>query len=434
VSVWSESFRRGRRIASLLCLLIVAGLLVACAEDSGTEDDRQFANDPVVTQEAQTAAPAPTHPVAQVASTPLASPESMLHARGAPETIYATIDGDLVAVDTLLPGTSTTIATLDDINALDFSPSPSGDRVAVLHVSDGYPEVVVYAADGSEVTRWGDLGIAVADGATPEVQSPANAGSINWSTGGNRILVSLGGSSMVSILVGGGASEIAVPDKIGSIVDAAWSPRGDSIAVLARGEDDHGIIWTFYPAIDGDSTKQVVPPNADAAGLGSVVSFAWLPNGSGIAYLIAEEARTDPGGRVYIVDLLSDARTLIAAPGRGGPAAVIVDFAISPDGKSIAYTISVPADGQWTFDSMWVRSLKTANVDSVPVFDIDRAVDLWWADAGIVWQQQVDEEIDVVSKSETGEPVNLVSFSPVDMATPMATPAIGTPESATPVS
>jgi hypothetical protein len=216
--------------------------------------------------------------------------------------------------------------------------------------------------------------------------------------------------------------------------DAIWSPRGDQIALLGTNATGSGVIWLFDPNVDGESLRQVVPPNADAANLGSVTGFSWLPNGLGLAYILAPgQGDENPGGQMYTLDLETGARQVVATPGRGGPAAQIVTFTVSPDGKSIAYTIASPVDGGWQFHSMWVRSLKQHVVHEVPVPDTERVNAIWWVASGLAWEQQTGEQADYVLITKTEDLYLLLSrgpdvpASPVSDGTPLATPELATP-------
>jgi dipeptidyl aminopeptidase/acylaminoacyl peptidase len=259
------------------------------------------------------------------------------------------------------------------------------------------------------------------------------------------------GDTLVSVDLNGDADVLMLPPNMPRIAHAEWSPAGDRIGVLARDEREGGSVLVFDPDDPGQPAEQLVPPTADTSGTGSVVQFAWLPNGSGLAYLMADEQRGPAhGGSIYIHDERTGQRRLVATPGRGGPAAQIVDFEVSPDGKAISYVIATPEGDAWQFNSLWIRSLKGSQALSVPVSDTRPVTDMWWVDSGLAWAQAGETvRIDIVDAA-TGtrtllDTAPLASATPVTGATPEAsplttsaglgaTPGAATPAVATPVS
>jgi hypothetical protein len=194
------------------------------------------------------------------------------------------------------------------------------------------------------------------------------------------------------------------------------------------------------PFVDGLSARQVTPPDADAFDLGSVTEFAWLPDGSGFVYILSADAGVaSGGGQLFAFDLTTNQRDLVATPGRGGPSAKIVDFAVSPDGQVVAYSISIPNGEQWQFHSLWVRALESSDTYRVPLAQTDRINEIWWTGSGLAWQQQSGDELDIVLQSQS---MNLEFLrehgvepiaTPGPGATPAASPITATPQAATPI-
>lgn len=442
------------RFWRLICIAIVAGLLVACADDSGDTEDRRFANQPF-TEAPVAATPSRPSPVTSPPTRPPeASPEALLDAPGAPGTVYALIDGSIQVIDATGTGPGARIEAPSSRRFVAIAPSPAGDRVAALTMPAGQnlpeaAEVAVYDFEGQVLNQWPQLTSAGQEGATPVADTPAGQspdGSISWAPEGDRLLVALGGTTLVTIDIDGEASVLPLTSPIQRIVHAGWSPRGDQIAFLARNLEGSGVVWVFDPYVDGISLRQVAPPNADAANLGSVTAFAWMPDGSGLIYILSEEAGANAvGGQVYTINLKLGVRLLVATPGRGGPAAEIVDFAVSPDGKAVAYTIAIPSGDAWQFHSLWVRSITMTGLYNVPAGTPERIDRLWWADPGIVWRQQSGDIVDIVAHSPsedlvilytlmpgaTGTPGATPNATPI-LATPVATPVAGTPIAGTP--
>ncbi len=429
-----------RRILGLISLVIVAGLIVACADDSGTDDDRRFANEPATQVATEATATELTQPDPEPTNPPLASPESLLHARGAPTVIYALVDGEIEIVDTTRPGEHTVIPAEPGRQFAGIASSPNGDRVAALTIpgegsSDG-ADVVMFDQTGRELRRWstiGDPGIQAATPVSGELYGETIPGTISWAAEGNSLLLVLDGRQLISVDINGDAAMLRVPERIHDITYAAWSPRGDKIALLANGSQGNDVIWVIDPSVDGESAIQVVPPNADASNPGRVTRFSWLPDGSGFAYILEHDTGSTPtSGQLYTLNLNTGIKLLVATPGRGGPAASIVDFVVAPDGKSIAYTIAIPIDDQWMFDSLWIRSFKSTNLYNVPVGTPDGVDQVWWTDSGIAWEQQTGALREIVLKPFEGDPQLLRTIEPGGPATPEATPIVGTPDVAPP--
>lgn len=429
----------------MIGIIVVAGLLVGCADDTATTDDRRFANQqstetvPVATAAAQP----PIRPSAT--ALPQASPESLLTVEGAPEAIYTLVNGSIVTVDTSGRTSPRQIPPPDAQRFVAIAPSPVENHVAAILVpgdSISADQVVVelYDSQGQVLTRWSDLPSPTGQQATPDSSSDNGSRpfSINWAPRGDRLLLSTGGQELMRLDLDGGTSLIAVPSPVRRVVHAAWSPDGEQIALLARNEEGSGAIWVFSPYVDGVSMRQVAPPNADAANLGSVTRFAWLPDGTSLAYILADEGVLNAqGGQLYTINLRAGIKLLLATPGRGGPAAEIVDFAVTPDGRAIAYAIAIPDGDQWQFHSLWVRSITSAGAYNVAVGNPERIDHVWWASSGLVWQQQTGSTTAVVSQAAGAEPEVLLTLEPAAAtpisATPiLATPAVATPAPATP--
>jgi dipeptidyl aminopeptidase/acylaminoacyl peptidase len=251
-------------------------------------------------------------------------------------------------------------------------------------------------------------------------------GSVSWSPGGDSLLVSLAGTSLHLVDLEGEIRPVEVPDNVATIVDAALSPGGNDIAVLDVDPVGNGRIMVIDPVADTPAARQIAPPTADTAGQGSVNSFAWMPDGSGLVYVLADE-RT--AGALYRTALAGGQRTLIASPGREGPAAQITSFTLSPQGDSVAYTIGAPEGDAITFSSLWVRSLKGDAVEQLPVAASSPISQMWWIDRGLAWQAGPE----FLTIAEPGGGTAVVSLmahatpgaSPV--ATPGSTPIVATP-------
>jgi hypothetical protein len=451
--------RAGRRTRAIVCLLFIAVLLSACAEAStGPEEDRRFANEETTAIPTDVPAQKPTEPVEAPTATSPGSGEALLSAENSSPNIVFAEGDELRIVSINEPMAASAIAPAEGERIVDFELSPNGTQVAVLVIggedSDPEPALLLFDEAGAEQARW-ELGEWVDSPAvaTPEGESSAEGvGSVSWQIGADQILVTLFGQSLLNVQPDGEVQEILVTSRAGTLLDAAWSPTGEQIALKTRNGSGTGTVWVFNPGIDGDSFKQVIPPAADASNLGSVTEVQWLPDGQGLAYILAQDAsESSPGGQLYSIDLASRERRVIATPGRGGPAAQITDFSVSPDGASVAYTIEEPGSNGWKFHSLWIRSIDSALYIDLPTASVDSVGHFWWVGDGFSWQYQAGDTHGVAfmrADSEAGllwapaspqagtpEPIAVTADGTpvVTAATPVAATPIASPDLATPV-
>lgn len=446
--------RSGRAKRLCLAMCLIGAVLSGCSSpdsEAETEEDRRFANDPTrPSQPTETVTPASTvEPASPVAD--LEPADKLFKARGAPSTVYATLKGEIVVLRVeaarasplrIPPPQGQVFARLTS--------SPSGDRVAALLVPAAEDAgagpvagtLAVYDASGAQVEIWNDvidLGRAratpVSGGNGTLEESPVQ---IEWASQGDQILISSGGGDLVTVPLDGAPTPIEIPAGIRVIEDAQWSPRGNQIAILAKGGDGPAGVQLFTPNADPPDLRQVIPPNEGTIGFPTIERFAWLPDGSGIAYIMADERTGSPvDGQLFVFDLASGRHRLIATPGQGGPSASIVDFVLSPDGKAVAYQIQTSDQGQWTLHSLWMRSLTDARAVRLPVADVIEVNAMWWTSQGLLWGQALQTEGSgatetFVLQAPSSEPVELASIevvaaidaSPVasPQATPVATP------------
>lgn len=410
-----------------LCLSILAVLLVAaCADDDG---DRQFATDPRTpkpTEPLAVASPAEMSPIET--DMPQASPETLVDRRGSPQTIYAEIDGVLWAFSTEGPRQVTS----DAIVA--FDASPSGHRVAtVTQQQDGVRtryDIVVLTPDGEVDQRFGEVLTIEAQEATPG--TTASSGEdvyLSWAPQGRHLLLAHPSGRLIDVSLDGEVREVETRDALDGLVQADWSPRGDTIGVVVRDQDGMGQLALIEPS-DEPAGVNVIAPVGDGSGVErSVATFAWKANGDGVIYLegVPAEAGLD-GGRIVSWDLSTNATRVVATGGQAGPTGSVLAFELAPDGKAIAYSVWLPSTDGWSFNGIYVRSLRHGEVYRVPVDPDVTVVDLWWYEKGLAWAV-VEGAPDEASTVEVrvidgrGERAELGAVALAPGATPMASPA-----------
>ncbi len=435
------------RLATVFSLLCAGSLLlVACGETATNEEDRRFANDPSQRNQTSESVRETPVPLATPTVRPLPSPETLLRARGAPGTVYAILNGAIQSVQPSDTGTtSATIRPPAGERFVAIDNSPSGDRVAAVSSSTGstaQPPVVnlhVFDSAGAELETWAQVIPPDPAPSTPASGSPVAADMdlmVDWGAQGDRIIVASPDGRMASVMLGGDATAIATPSGVTAMRDVEWSPRGDRIAVLGVGQDSVARIGLIDPAA---TTPRFLPvaPIDDGGEQQRIRSFSWLPDGSGFVYLSGTEDDADTvGGQLYSLDLETMEQRIVATAGRGGPAATIIDFSVSPDGKAVAYTIVLPDGGNLRFNSLWVRSLRDQRALEMPVGNVIEVNALWWVDEGLLWGQAVSTSDGVMESfihlSPGGDPTAVLTIAvgsqaAASVGTPSASPVPATP-------
>lgn len=423
----------------MVCIMVI--VLGGCG-GTDSEEDRQFANDP--TQQDRptddvvpSAVPEPASPVAE-----LPPADTLLKSRGAASIVYAIFKGSILVLRPDAPPTEPfQIVPPTGQSFLKVTSSPSGDRVAAMLIpidGAGAPEssaaLTIYDPEGATLQTWNDVVTFGSSGPTPAAGGNPDSASgvrMEWSPRGDQILITAGRNELVTVPLEGEPTPIPVPDGISLIEDAQWSPRGDRIALLAKGGDGPPGVQLFTPNADPSDLRQVIPPDQGTIPFPTIEQFAWLPDGSGIVYILADERTGSPGdGQLFVLDLATGRHRLVATPGQGGPSASIVSFALSPDGKAVAYVIATPDRGAWAFHSLWVRSLRDSRALRLPVADVLEVNAIWWTSRGLLWGQAVQTNGSgttetFVVQAPASDPMELASMEVVAAApaTPAASPA-----------
>jgi hypothetical protein len=448
-----------RPLSAVSLMLVILLVLAACGSEPEGEvpEDRQFANDPAPTRD-ETMVPTdvPTEaPASETQAPRSATPAALLRTRGAPSTLYTVSGEDLVALTITKNRADEQVIDLPaGAEVLGLDASPTGDRVGVLMRSpgSGTPVVQFFGANGSSIggpfapeasgtpAASPAASPVASPGATPEAAGEDHATSVSWVPQGNGVLV-VYDNRVVSVDIEDGPREVEMPRVEGTILSAAVSPKGDQ--VLAQVALDDGAETAFLVEQSTGDVYELWALRTDQ-GVG-ISELDWLPSGNGVIFV---EGEVIDGvvmrGELFRYLFQDEMPRLVATSGQGGPSATITNVAITPDGFSVAYDVSILDVDQWTAHSLWVRSLKE-DIPGIQV-PVDRGrpvTDLAWCREGLLWVQASrsgDEPMslnlvtpsgETTSLNDAGTPQASPVASPVTASTPAATP-ITTPQ-ATPV-
>jgi len=438
----TERRRIGHRRSWTLMLCTTALLLAACG-GTGNEEDRRFANDPTQASQPTEVAVPTSSPGAATPVAELPPVDMLFRSRGAASSVYAIFNGNILVLRLDAPQAGPLeIAPPSGQAFAKVTSSPSGDRVGAMLVpldSAGSPgtggTLAVYDSQGGVLETWNDIVSFDPSGSTPAVAEGSRSSEprirMDWSSQGDQILITSGLNELVTVPLGGEPIPIVVPSGISFIEDARWSPRGDQIALLAKGGDGPTGVQLFTPNADPADLRQVIPPNEGTIPFPTIEQFGWLPDGSGIVYILADDQSGTPGdGQLFVLDLATETHRLIATPGQGGPSASIVTFSVSPDGKAVAYEIAIPDRGQWTFHSLWMRSLQDSRSVRLPVSGVIEVNAIWWTAQGLLWGQAeftedsgITETFVLQAPSSGPEELASIEVVPEGSARPQASPA-----------
>lgn len=404
-----------------LSVLVLAG---CGSSSSDVPEDRQFASNARTASATEPTATAPASlPTATAGSgdaSPGNQPSNPFSTRGAPNDAFTWDGQSLTIVD--LSGTAPSLVRVSlalpaGVTVRDVASSPSGDRFAVL-TSDALQapaslQVTLYGRDGGRIA--GPLSLA-SSGATP-VASPepdaspaaspepaangdgtgarlvAAPSTLTWAPSGDVLVVNEGGSAIGLIAVDSDGlkegSSLAVPASAGTVAGAWMSPRGDSVLLILADASGSRAIATI--SLSGsDRQPQIAWPGTDERSRKSVREAEWLPDGTGILFTTDQGAATG-SGNLSVLSLTTLEPRVLATAGRAGPSARVGTFAVSPDGKSIAYTLETPDGDGWSFHSLWVRSIRDGS--SVEISSANGAVvsQPVWTRSGLLWEQSAPD-------------------------------------------
>lgn len=366
-----------------VCLSLV---LAACQGDSRSADS---------TATLDLAPQIPTASVSDETVTPVVAPVPTLapelEALLAPGPTIAPPDGVFVQVGDDIwyqPGAEPARRIVEGQNIGPWAPSVDGARIALVRYVESkgqaVEEIVVTNNDGS--------GGNVIYGPVPT--SGAGAGptirALDWSWDGQALSAILSDDTIATMRFAADdpfrskppLERIQIPANGAAPVDLKWAPNGAGIAYAL--ESDDGV--ALYVTPDGDAARAVVAPAGPAAR--AVRDFTWLPGRGRLAYIEAGEGSTSHlPGSIFTVTPDGQLLELLVSAGQFAPAATIVLLSAGPDGRDLAFTVDVPdAEGEWVFQSLWILSIDSGELQQVPIEAGYRVVDLTWTAGGLVWR------------------------------------------------
>jgi len=407
------AFRHGRGFAMLVVLVVGALVLTSCGGSGGgsggsVQEDRQFANNaPSARTHQPTDTPSPAATSGPtVTPVPAASPETLLRAKGAPEWIAAELKGTVFTIDPSAPAPAPSLLQVPaDQRVVNYAASPDGSTIAVLTAPKDSGEggsapfsLLLFDHEGKQIgesrTLFEAAGVATPASATPTTDVTPPVPTVSWAARADRVLVSSGDGQflIVPVSVEPQPQPLTIDGIKGHVRSAIWSPDGERILLLIERDRGLGSIAIATPA-DGTATAQTIWPRSDEAHRKSVDEVAWMPDGAGVMFSQSSiQGGVPVDAQLFAMSLDGTAPNLVATAGRGGPSARIADFALSPDGTSVAYTIVRPEGSDWAFHSLWIKSLEGPTVFAVPVGPVVAVSGLEWSSAGLIWRQETRDD------------------------------------------
>lgn len=430
----AEVGSRWRRSACrcALAVAILSMVLVGCADEG---DEREFAPNPRATGPVPIGSPGlpvvgpgTSSPTGAVAPVPTLTARDLLRPRGAPSRFYFLSGRSLHTFAGEEEGAVVLVPAAGDRSVVAYSPSPSGDRVAVLvdrgSGTGGEVDLLVLDGEGAERRRIEDVG-----GQLSGVVENASPRAIDWSPQGDRLLLVFGSGELASV----GAEGTDEPVLLGAVAGATpmaarWSPTGEAVAVLAgegvgSGEGD-------LVLLEVGATPSPAQPVVSLGSGRRVSAVSWAPDGR--ALLIVERPATGGpmvAGDLWQIGVDGGGRRVVASAGAAGPAARVETVRPSPTGAAVAYTIAVAEGMSSRFHSLRVKELESGRVEEVAVPGGEAVTDLFWTSRGLVFRtvpaaaygDGYDGGPFVLYRVDgEGGPRPIVSVSADDLGTPFA--------------
>jgi dipeptidyl aminopeptidase/acylaminoacyl peptidase len=244
--------------------------------------------------------------------------------------------------------------------------SPDGTRIA--YFADGEPK-------GTQLfVRWMD-----AEGATSQVtrvsETPAG---LSWSPDGRSLAFTM-------LVKSESPWRISMPS---APEGAKWTPAPRIVDRLHYRRDRSGYIeqgttQLFLVPAEGGTPRQLTSGDFGSSELGAGLSYDWTPDGRTIVFDGIRETDADYRYResyLYAVDVASGAiRQIVSKKGGwSGPA-------VSPDGRSVAFSGHEQGRESYRADEVWVVGIDGSGMRALTTFDRDPGALRWSPDGSGVY-------------------------------------------------
>lgn len=415
-----------RNVARLVAVVLVTLVLAGCADDA---EDRRFANEPIPTEDLVAQPTLPPSVIADrqptVAATPLTT-EQLLQSAGTATHLWWRSGDSLLAVD-IAGGEPVRVAELPTAGVLDWKTTPTGDRAAVLIATDGAILARVIGLDGATVL---EAKLASFASGTPV---PAGAGHyhVAWSAAGDRLLVSLATGGILDVAADGAVRTLLNPSQARSPRSVAWSPSGEAIAYVDAGDTGSGT-GLYVASVESLPVDPVMLIRPIPGSSRQIDDIAWTAGSSGIVYsLRAADANVSLGGDVFAISVTGGTPRLIGSAAATTQGGSVGAFAVSADGRAIAYAVEAPSDAGVEYLGLVVRQIDGEASAEVTGTAGAQITGVTWTAAGpawVAWPLGPDQEPITVARAGSDGAVSVIFqvAPPAPPATPVASP-VGSP-------
>ncbi|MDQ3549599.1 MAG: hypothetical protein M3439_12365 [Chloroflexota bacterium] len=334
----------------------------------------------IVTEETATSAftPEPTHSAALDA---LLAPGPTIPP---PDGLFFQLDDDIW----YLPGAEPARRVVEGQRLGPWAQTADGARIALVRYreenGEAVEEIVIVNNDGSS----GDpiYGPAPTAGAAgrPAIRALA------WSWDGQSLAAILTNETIATMRFAADdpfrtqppLESIDIPETGAAPNEIAWAPSGAGIAYTLAGVGGAALFVT--PS--SDTARAVIAPGDSPSR--AVRAFDWLP---GRGRLVFVEAAGGPAshlpGSIFTIAPDGTLLELLVSAGQFAPAATIATLSAGSDGRDLAFTVQVPdAQGQQVFQSLWILSIDSGELQQVPLETGYQVADVAWSASGLVWR------------------------------------------------
>jgi dipeptidyl aminopeptidase/acylaminoacyl peptidase len=335
----------------------------------------------------------PTEPTVDQTPTPEVTPvptrSAALDALLAPGPTAPAPDGTFFQRDDqiwYLPGNEPARLVVEGQRIGPWAQTVDGSRIALVRYREdagqGVEEIVLINNDGSS----GDP----VYGPAPTTGTVATIEGLDWSWDGQQLAAILSNGSIATMHFDPAdpfrtrppLEPIQVPQGDDTPTMLSWAPSGAGVAYVLDGEDD----TTLFTTPIGDDALPVITGDSESSR--TVRTFDWLPGRGRIAFVEDARGLASPlSGSIFTIAPDGTSLELLVSAGQFAPAASVMQLSAGPDGRTLAFTVHAPdARGQQAFQSLWILTIDSGELQQVPVETGYRVVDLTWTASGLIWR------------------------------------------------